>query len=281
MQFDSLINPDDLYIHLNQPDWVIIDCHFELDDTEAGRRAYKQEHIPRAIYAHLDEDLSGKIVPGKTGRHPLPEVNVLVRTFSEWGIDDKVQVVVYDKSGGAIAARLWWMLKWMGHNSVALLNGGLSAWKEAGYPVERSISVPSPRTFHPKINSEMIARMDVMENYHEASLLLVDSRAPERYRGEGETIDPVAGHIPGALNVYCMDNLDLSQIFLPKEELQERFSDLIREHPPEEIVFYCGSGVTATHNILAMYHAGLGMAKLYPGSWSEWITDPNRPIETK
>ena len=281
MKFNSLINPDDLYNNLKTPNWVIIDCHFELDDPDAGIRAYQQKHIPGAIYAHLDDDLSGSVVPGKTGRHPLPEVDTLTERFSTWGIDEETQVVVYDNRGGAIAARLWWMLRWLGHDSVALLNGGLSAWTEAGYRVESSITKPAPRTFHPKINTEMLAHLDTIANNRQASLLLVDSRTPERYRGEGETIDPVAGHIPGAINVYCMDNLDLSQTFLPKEELQERFLDLLREHPPEEIVFYCGSGVTAAHNILAMFHAGLGMGRLYPGSWSEWITDSNRPIETK
>jgi thiosulfate/3-mercaptopyruvate sulfurtransferase len=147
--------------------------------------------------------------------------------------------------------------------------------------VEETIRKPNPRTFHPKINTEMIASLESLENDHDSSLLLVDSRAPERYHGEIEPIDAVGGHIPGALNLYCMENLDRAQTFLPKEKLLERFSELLRESPPEEIVFYCGSGVTATHNILAMYHAGLGMGKLYPGSWSEWITDPNRPIETQ
>lgn len=281
MAFDSLIDPDILYPNLNKPNWVIIDCHFELDDPDAGWRAYQQAHIPGAVYAHLDNDLSGQIVPGTTGRHPLPEVDVLVQTFSNWGIDDKTQVVVYDSSGGEIAARLWWMLKWLGHGMAALLNGGLSAWTEAGFPVERTIPELSPRTFRPKIHTEMIASLQSLENNHAHSLILIDSRAPERYRGELETIDAVGGHIPGALNLYCMDNLGQSQTFLPKERLKERFSGLLQNHPPEEIVFYCGSGITATHNILAMYHAGLGMGRLYPGSWSEWITDPNRPIETR
>lgn len=281
MTFDSLIEPNILYLNLNTSNLVIIDCHFELDDPDAGSRAYQQAHIPGAIYAHLDNDLSGPIVPGKTGRHPLPEVDLLVQTFSSWGITDQTQAVVYDSSGGEIAARLWWMLKWLGHAPVALLNGGLSAWREAGYPMEETIRKPKPRTFHPKINTEMIASLESLENDHDSSLLLVDSRAPERYHGEIEPIDAVGGHIPGALNLYCMENLDRAQTFLPKEKLLERFSELLRESPPEEIVFYCGSGVTATHNILAMYHAGLGMGKLYPGSWSEWITDPNRPIETQ
>lgn len=280
MPFDSLIDPDILFANLNSPEWVVIDCHFELEDPDAGWRAYLQAHIPGARYAHLDNDLSGQIVPGKTGRHPLPEVDSLVQRLSNWGIDGSTQVVVYDNRGGGIAARLWWMLKWLGHSKVALLNGGLSAWTEAGFPVESTIPKPIPRTFHPKIHPEMVASLESLENDHQKSFLLVDSRGPERYSGEIEPIDPVGGHIPGAINVYCMDNLDLSQTFLPKDRLLEKFSGLLKDHPPEEIVFYCGSGVTAAHNILAMYHAGLGMGRLYPGSWSEWVTDPNRPIET-
>jgi len=280
MALDSLIDIKTLRQNLQQPNWRIIDCHFELDNPDAGRLAYQQAHIPGAIYAHLDNDLSGKIVPGKTGRHPLPEVERLVQTFSNWGIDHETQVIVYDDLGGTIAARLWWMLKWMGHAPVALLNGGLSAWIKAGYPLENVIHKPEPRTFHPVIQPSLMINAEAIETGQQPQHVLIDSRAPERYRGDIEPLDPVAGHIPGAINLHCQENLDENQVFLPKERLMERFADLVRDRTANEIIFYCGSGVTAAHNILAMYHAGLGLGKLYPGSWSDWVTDPTRPVET-
>lgn len=279
MSFDSLINAKQLFRNLNNPDWVIIDCHFELDAPDAGWEAYQKYHIPGAIYAHLDHDLAGPIIPGKTGRHPLPEIEAFSKTLSHWGIDESVQVVVYDNRGGGFAARLWWMLKWLGHNQVALLDGGLANWKESGYPLEAPITEQTPRNFQPAPQPQMVANLpEIQENLYQ-QYMLVDSRAPERYLGEAEPIDPVAGHIPGAINADYMDNLDQNQFFLDKEILTEKFSRLVGDKPAEKVVFYCGSGVTSAHNVLAMYHAGLGLAKLYPGSWSEWIADPNRPIE--
>lgn len=252
----------------------IIDTRFSLADTEAGRRAYAQGHLPDAIYAHLDEDLSGEIIPGKTGRHPLPDPLQLAAQFGTWGIEAETQVVVYDDMGGAIASRLWWLLRWLGHDRVAVLDGGIQAWQASGGALTPVVPDIIPRTFVPAVREEMTvdaARVDAIrqdENYR-----LIDSRAAPRYRGEEEPIDPVAGHIEGAENLPFADNLREGAL-RPKTELKERFGNT----DPARTVFYCGSGVTACHNLLAHEHAGLGMAKLYPGSWSEWITDPSREV---
>lgn len=279
MPFTSLIKSQELNSYFTDPNWRIIDSHFELDSPDTGWKAYQKSHIPGAIYAHLENDLSSEVIPGKTGRHPLPKVENLTRLFSSWGIDEKVQVVVYDNSGGGIAARLWWLLKWLGHNNVALLDGGLDSWSRSGYPLDNKIPQITPREFHPQPNLKMVVSSRDLENISKSKLTLVDSRGPERYRGEFEPIDKVAGHIPGAINAFYMENLDSHQIFNSQENLKARFTSLLGQKTAKDVVFYCGSGVTATHNILAMYHAGLGLAKLYPGSWSEWIADPNRPIE--
>ena len=279
MAFDSLIGAGQLFDHLKDPNWVIIDCDFELDAPNAGWEAYLEGHIPGALYAHLENHLSGKVIPGKTSRHPLPEIDLFTQALSNWGIDENVQVVVYDNRGGGIAARLWWMLKWLGHSSAALLDGGLASWKTFGFPLEKSIPNPHPKIFKPSLQPESSVSLQDIINGPRSKLLLIDSRAPERYHGETETIDPIAGHIPGAINAFYMDNLDEDQKFLSKAMLAERFTTLLEGNSPTETVFYRGSGVTAAHNILAMYYAGLGLGKLFPGSWSEWITDPKRPIE--
>jgi len=279
MNLHTLISANQLYEQITNPDWVIVDCHFDLDHPDAGRQAYNQAHIPGAVYAHLNQDLSGEVIPGKTGRHPLPEIGTFAQKLSEWGIDETVQVVVYDKGSGSIAARLWWMLRWLGHHSVALLDGGSNSWVEAGYPLEGTIPTPRPRVFKPAPQPKMVFGLDKILHAPQNQFLLVDSRSPERYLGESEPIDQIAGHIPGAINASFLQNLDPSQKFLSKQLLAERFSALIGSADPEQVIFYCGSGVTAAHNILAMAHAGLGFGKLFPGSWSEWILDPNRPVE--
>jgi len=277
MNFETLISAPQLFEYLNHPDWVVIDCHFELDAPDVGWQAYLEAHIPGAVYAHLNHDLAGEVIPGKTGRHPLPNIESLTQKLSNWGIDGKVQVVVYDNRGGGIAARLWWLLRWLGHHQVALLDGGLASWVNCGFPLDTSIPRPNPRTFLPTIQSSMVVNFSEVESARE-KYLVIDSRAPERYRAEEEPIDPVAGHIPGAINAYYLDNLDSGQNFLPKAELASKFSSILGQKSSQEVVFYCGSGITAAHNILAMYYSGLGMGKLYPGSWSEYITDISRPI---
>jgi thiosulfate/3-mercaptopyruvate sulfurtransferase len=281
MTYKTLISPAQLFEHLDNPDWVIVDCRFWLDDTERGRRDYQTAHIPGAIYAHLDEDLSGHVIPGVTGRHPLPAKDEFVKQLSVWGIGDGVQFIGYDDRGGAFAARLWWMLRWLGHEAAAILDGGWQHWVAEGYPTSDSIHSPQPRTFIPDLRSNLVVTTEQVESLIEdGNYLLIDSRTEERYRGDQEPIDPVAGHIPGAVSAPYLDNLDENGEFLPKDVLRQRFHSLLGDVPPERAVFYCGSGVTSIHNLIAMLHAGLDEGCLYVGSWSEWITDPTRPVAT-
>ncbi|HTP08335.1 MAG TPA: sulfurtransferase [Anaerolineae bacterium] len=280
MSYTTLISATELLPNLSDPNWAIIDCRFALADPERGRRDYVQAHIPGAIYAHLNEDLSGPIVPGITGRHPLPAIDELTARFSGWGIDESVQVVAYDDSGGGIAARLWWLLRWLGHDAVAVLNGDWRKWKSEGHPVRDGVAVRASRRFVPHPRSDLLLSTDDVESrLADAGYKLFDSRTADRYRGENETIDPIAGHIPGAISAPYPDNLYPDGTFQSDEELRARFTVLLGNTPVEQTAFYCGSGVTAAQNILALRHVGLGDAKLYAGSWSEWITNPQRPIE--
>lgn len=279
MSYTTIIDPADLHAHLDDPDWAIVDARFSLHEPARGRHDYEAAHIPGAVYAHLDDDLSGPIVPGVTGRHPLPDPDAFAEKLSAWGIVDGVQVVVYDDIGGGIAARLWWMLRWLGHDAVAVLDGGFPAWQAAGYPTRPGEESRPPRTFTPQPHPDMIAEVEEVETLRtDAACRLLDARAGARYRGALEPIDPVAGHIPGAISAPYGGNLDDDQRFLPPEQLQERFATVLEAVPPEKTVVYCGSGVTAAHDILAMTHAGLTGMRLYPGSWSHWITDANRPV---
>lgn len=279
MAFTTLIDPETLQRHLEHPDWVVVDCRFSLSDPAYGCRAYREAHIPGAVYAHLDEDLSGPIVPGRTGRHPLPDPDWLAQKLGAWGIDNRTQVVAYDDAGGAFAARLWWLLGWLGHDAVAVLDGGWSRWVREGRPVRGGIETRPRRTFVPRIRPERVVSADeVLQHLHDPAWRLLDARAPARYRGEQEPIDPVAGHIPGAVNAPFAENLTPDGTFRPPDELRQRFEALLGDVPPERVICYCGSGVTAVHNLLAMAHAGLPGARLYAGSWSEWITDPRRPV---
>jgi len=281
MPYTTLISIQDLAAHLDDPDWAVVDCRFILADTEKGRQGYQQSHIAGAIYAHLDDDLSGPIIPGKTSRHPLPEIETFVQTLSNWGINNQTQVVAYDTMGGAIAARLWWMLRWLGHEAVAVLDGGWRRWKKEGLSVRSGDESRQPRTFTPHPRPELLVEADdVLKLRTDPDYHLFDSRSADRYRGENETLDPVAGHIPGAVCLPFANNLGSDKSFLPPEELKARFEEQLGDIPCERAIFYCGSGVTAAHNVLAMAHAGLGEARMYAGSWSEWITDPERPVAT-
>ena len=278
--FDTIINPQELAANLSDPNWRILDCRFSLNDPKLAETEYLSAHIPGAVYIHLDRDLSGKVNPGVTGRHPLPEVSDLVKTFGTYGIDRGTQVVAYDAMGGALAAsRAWWLLRWMGINTVAVLDGGWQNWLQAKLPVRagREAYLACEFTSDPQyemlIDTSQVTELIKTRSYH-----LLDSRSADRYRGENETIDPVAGHIPGAEPVPFSDNLNLDGTFRTPSELQERFKRILGDVPANQAVFYCGSGVTACHNILSMQLAGLGLSRLYPGSWSEWITDPNRPV---
>jgi thiosulfate/3-mercaptopyruvate sulfurtransferase len=233
------------------------------------------------VYAHLDEDLSGLIIKGVTGRHPLPEVDKVTATFSRFGIDSCVQVVAYDDVGGALAAgRVWWLLRWLGHERAALLDGGWQAWVRRGLPIRSGKEFRPPRIFIPHRRDELIVSTQEVEKMRkDPHYRVLDARTAERYRGENETIDPIAGHIPGAISAPYPDNLNPDGTFLMDERLAERYKKLVEGAPIDHVVAYCGSGVTATHDILAMMKAGLGEARLYAGSYSEWITDPKRPVE--
>ncbi|MFN2236801.1 MAG: sulfurtransferase [Anaerolineales bacterium] len=279
MKFSTLISVDGLAQFMESSNWVVIDCRFWLDDADKGRLDYLESHIPGAYYAHLNEDLSGPIVAGKTGRHPLPDVDVFSRKLGSWGIGSETQVVVYDDRSGMIAARLWWLLHWMGHENVAVLDGGFPVWVASGRPVNNHIPKPKSSKFAPNIQTQMIATADdVLNRFGDPGYMLVDSRAPERYLGIDEPIDPVAGRIPGALNYPFERNFDVCGNFQLKHILKGRFDSLFGGIPTKQVTFYCGSGVTAAVNVLAVFHSGLGMPQLYAGSWSEWITDAERPI---
>lgn len=278
--FTSIIAAADLAKNLDK-NWIIVDCRFSLFDLDKGRQDYGKSHIPGAYYAHLDEDLSGEIIPGQTSRHPLPKIEDLEFLFSSWGVATNMQVVVYDNKSGAIAARLWWMLKWSGHDAAAVLNGGWQAWEAGNFPTEELAPIRNPA--RPKSNFKadvqhdlLITAEEVEKHLQDTRFTLIDSRASKRYQGLEEPIDPIAGHIPGALNLPFMENVDKDGHFLSVEALKNRFDSLLEKK--DDKAFYCGSGVTACHNIVAYYHTTGQMPKLYAGSWSEWITDENRPM---
>ncbi len=278
----TLIDVQTLNRHHRNPDWRVIDARFSLADAGQGVREYGEGHVPGALYAHLDDDLSGSIIRGETGRHPLPSVERAVEVFSRLGIDGSVQVAVYDGSGGSTAARVWWMLRWLGHDAVAVLDGGWQAWTGAGLPVSRDVSRVAPRNFVPNVRAHLVTDVDGVDRHRkDAEWAVLDARTPERFRGEQEPIDPVAGHIPGATCATFDANLGEDGCFRSPEELKRRFEGLFGGVPADRVINYCGSGVSACHNLLAIAHAGLGDAVLYPGSWSEWITDEDRPIGTE
>ncbi len=281
--FRTLITVEELLSHLDEPNWVIVDCRFSMDLPDRGRRDYLKAHIPGAVYAHLNHDLSAPHIPGATSRHPLPSVDRLASTFSKWGIDQTTQVIGYDDwagAPGAVAARLWWCLRWLGHEAVAVLDGGWEGWLQGGGRVTAALETNQHKSFQAYPRDEMLAGAEEVERIRqEPEYGVFDSRAADRFRGENETIDPVPGHIPGAFNAPYTDNAG-PEGMRPIGELRQRFQSLLGKLPERNAVFYCGSGVTAAYNLLAMEHAGMQGARLYPGSWSEWITDPNRPVAT-
>lgn len=282
MAFETLIDSEALAASLADPKWVVVDCRFRLGDPGFGRQAWQASTIAGAVFADLEADLSGPIVPGVTGRHPLPDPDELAVTLGRLGIDQNTQVVVFDQGGGALAARLWWMLRWLGHDTVAVLDGGFEAWTAGGNPVapgdplSRSSAYFAP---HPRRDLHVTAAA-VLGSRDDGRIVVLDARAADRYRGQNESIDPVAGHVPGARSAPHAGNLGPDGRFLPAAELRARYEALLEGNPATQAICYCGSGVTACHDILAMAHAELGLARLYPGSWSEWITDPARPIAT-
>lgn len=276
----TLVSVETLAAHVDDPAWRVFDCRHDLKNTEYGGQAYAKGHIPGALFLHLDRDMSGPMT-GKNGRHPLPAIEDFAAKMSACGVGPDTQVVAYDNEGGIFASRLWWMLRWLGHDKVALLDGGLPGWRRAKLPLETEVRPFAPAQFVPRPRDEQVDTAYVLANLRSPRMLLLDARGEDRYAGENETLDPVAGHIPGALNRFYFDNLDDAGCFFkPTDELRAEFADLLDGREPTCVVQQCGSGVTACHNLLAMEIAGLSGSKLYPGSWSEWCSDPARPVAT-
>ena len=279
--FRTLIDAWSLKNRPAKADWVLLDCRANLMDPPAAEAAYGAGHIPAALYAHMDRDLSSPI-GDDTGRHPLPDPFDFVKQMRDWGIGPDTQVVVYDDMGGAMAARAWWLLRWLGHERVAVLDGGLAAWQEIGGELsdkaEQAVTADGgPVVLH---NDWFVDSKELQTHLEKAAITLVDARAAERFAGEQEPIDPVAGHVPGALNRPQSDNLNADGRFKTANQLEEEWRALLGDTKAEDAVMMCGSGVTACHNLLALEVAGLKGARLYAGSWSEWIRDPARPVAT-
>ncbi len=275
----TLIAAPELARHLSEPDWIIFDCRHDLADTDAGERSYRENHVPGARFAHLDRNLAG-LKSGRNGRHPLPHPKDLTAWLGSQGVSNNSQVVAYDASGGIFAARLWWLLRWLGHDKVAVLDGGWQAWTKAGYPVTAELPELASRAFYASAAQGAVDVNFVHSHLQQASMRLLDARAPDRFAGENETLDPVGGHIPGALNRFYKNNLDEQGHFKRSDVLRREFQAILGSGSPSQIVHQCGSGVTACHNLLAMEIAGLAGSRLYPGSWSEWCSDPRRPMVT-
>jgi thiosulfate/3-mercaptopyruvate sulfurtransferase len=278
MMFKSLIDVDSLQDLLGKPHLAVVDCRFDLMHPEAGRQAYLAGHIPGARYADLNRDLSAPIGP-HTGRHPLPAPDAFATRLGAMGIGNDTQVVAYDDANGSIAARLWWMLRWLGHGAVAVLDGGLKAWTGHGGALESGETTSHAEHFIPVVDAKSVVSTAELEHVlRDPKAVLVDARSPERYAGTVEPIDPVAGHIPGAVNHPFTASLGTDGRFLPAAELERRWQERLPGGNLENLVAMCGSGVTACHQLLSLEVAGLTGGKLYAGSWSEWIRDPRRPV---
>ncbi len=277
MSYTTLVDAATLSRHLDDPAWRIVDVRHQLADVGYGERAYAEGHLPGAVFLHCDRDLSGP-VSGTNGRHPLPDAARLGSRLGEVGIGPQTQVVVYDDCQGMIAGRLWWLLRWLGHDAVAVLDGGLQAWQVAGGALTSVVPEVAPTTFPVEAQDSKVD-VDFVQTFLETSRMhLIDARSADRFRGENETIDPVGGHIPGALNRFFRDNLREDGRFKPAAQLRQEWLALLAGAPPESVVHQCGSGVSACHNVLAMEIAGLTGSRLYPGSWSEWCADCSRPV---
>jgi thiosulfate/3-mercaptopyruvate sulfurtransferase len=284
MTFSTLIEATTLRDLVGKPEVAILDCRFDLANPDAGRNAFLSGHIPGARYADLNRDLSAPVTAA-SGRHPLPSPEDLAATLKSLGIGSDTQVIAYDDSAGAFAARAWWLMRWVGHDAAAVLNGGLKAWLagggrlESGPAVVARASVADPHQFAPRVDlAAVLDAADVEAQLGDPGFLLVDARAPERFAGTVEPIDSVAGHVAGAVNQPFSANLAADGRFLPASELRRLWAERLGERDPEHVAVMCGSGVTACHDLLSLEVAGLRGAKLYPGSWSEWIRDPKRPI---
>jgi thiosulfate/3-mercaptopyruvate sulfurtransferase len=263
--------------HLHDPAWVVVDCRHALLDFMLGRRLYDESHIPGAFFASVEHDLAGEHT-GKNGRHPLPDADLFAAFLRGIGVNDDTQIVAYDAGGDMFAARLWFLSRWIGHDACAVLDGGFTAWTSAGHAVESDVPHRAPGTIRPHPRPELIVNAEyVLSHLQDSSMHLVDARAADRFAGQNETVDPVAGHIPGARNRWFKDNFGADGRFKPSSELRQGFEAF---GAPDDVIHQCGSGVSGALNMLAMEVAGLGGSRLYAGSWSEWIADPSRPIAT-
>lgn len=278
--FTTLIDTAALASQLARADVAIFDCRFELGNPAWGESEFAREHIPGAQYLHLDRDLSGPITPG-SGRHPLPDPAQFARRIAALGAGSGIQLVAYDHGNGAYAARFWWMARWIGVRNVAVLDGGITAWRAAGLPLETAVRAPRARDLAVSLSANAVVESRALDELRQRpGTLLVDARGADRFAGRNETIDPRAGHVPGARNMPFAGNLGADGKFLASDQLRQRWATLLGSQPPSSLIAMCGSGVTACQNLLALEHAGLGGARLYAGSWSEWIRDPSRPIAT-
>ncbi|QDG57495.1 sulfurtransferase [Pseudomonas sp. NIBRBAC000502773] len=282
MPLAQLISPQQLAERQTSAGLVILDCRFALEDPDYGRCSYAEGHIEGAQYADLERHLSGPVIKGVTGRHPLPAAGTFAEQLRAWGIHADTDIVLYDDGPGAYAARAWWLLAWLGkRDGVFILDGGLKAWHAAGFPLSLDAPVTERGTFDGAPDNHLLLDAEhLQKRLGQPGLTLIDARAQARFRGEVEPIDPIAGHIPGAQCAAFNENLGSDGRFLPAEQLKQRFAAQLQGRSPEELVAYCGSGVTACHNLFALSLAGYPLGKLYAGSWSEWITDPTRKIAT-
>lgn len=275
----NLISTELLAEHLNDSSWLIADCRHNLKDEGWGRSQYAAGHIPGAVFVSLAHDLAAPR-SGSNGRHPLPSADVVAATFARLGIGDTTQVIAYDQDAGAFASRLWWMLRYLGHEATAVLDGGFAQWTREGRPTRPGDETRAASTFTQRVRGGMrLTADDVAAHLGDPSMLLIDARSPERYEGQPDPLDTVPGHIPGARNRFYRHNVTETGTMRPASELKAEFERVLEGRPPDQAVMYCGSGVTACHNLLAMDYAGLHGAKLFAGSWSEWEADPKRPIE--
>ena len=286
MPHTTLVTTDQLEARLADPGWAVFDCRHDLAKPDHGRAEYARGHIPGAHFLHLDDDLSGSPArtPGETGgRHPLPEPGAFAARLAALGVDKDTQVIAYDAQGAMVASRLWWMLRWLGHAAVAVLDGGWNKWVAEGRPQSTGAQQASSKIragrLQPATDAGRVDAGYVLAHLRQPDMRLVDARAPDRFRGENETLDPVGGRIPGAVNRYFRDNLEANGQFKMAAQLREEFGRILGDTSPGAVVHQCGSGVSACHNILAMEIAGLSGSSLYPGSWSEWCADPSRPVE--
>lgn len=280
MKYQTIISVEDLNKNLNTQDWLIFDCRFILKDPEGGLKKFNQGHIPGAQYADMDKDLASPMT-STSGRHPLPNPDEFINKLQSWGVNNTSQIICYDDMSGAFAARMWWLLKWLGHNDVAVLDGGIDKWTANNLTLETDTQQKAAGSFSGQANNDMWVDVEfVQKELAENNINLLDARSAERFTAKDTKTDPVAGHVPGAMSYPFAENLSKQGVFLPLEELQKRFAPMLPSSEKKEVINMCGSGVTACHNLLAMRIAELPMTRLFVGSWSEWIKDKSRPVAT-